>query len=50
MEQGYGARNKDIFVYYHPEHKKLVLQWFNEQFMNGIQLYNQRELETLIIK
>ena len=28
VEQGYGTRSDDIFVYYHPEHKRLVLKWF----------------------
>ena len=28
VEQGFRFRNGDVFVYYHPEHKKLVLQWF----------------------
>jgi len=26
VEQGYGFKNEDIFIYYHPIHKKLVLQ------------------------
>ena len=39
-----------IFVYYHPEHRRLVMQWFQEEFMNGIELYQRRELETSIIK
>jgi len=50
VEQGFGFRNKDIFVYYHPEHKKLVLQWFNELFMKGIALKHQHEIETFILK
>ena len=37
-------------MYYHPEHKKLVLQWFQQEFMKGIVLKNQRELKTSIIK
>jgi len=28
VEQGYGTINDHIFVYYHPEHRRLVAQWF----------------------
>jgi len=50
VEQGYGFKNEDIFVYYYPEYKKLVLQWFHDEFMKGIVLKKQRELETSVIK
>ena len=50
VEQGHGARSKDVFAHYYPEYKKLVLQWFNKQFMSGIQLVNQQEIETSIVK
>ena len=50
IEQGYGTRSNDLFVYYHPEHKKLVSQWFQDDFMKGIVLKNSRVLETSIAK
>ena len=50
VEQGYGSRNDNIFVYYHPEHKRLVLKWFHDEFMKGIVLKNQRQLESLVMK
>ena len=30
IEQGYGNKGNNTFLYYHPEHKQLVLKWFNE--------------------
>ena len=50
IEQGYGDVNKHVFVCYHPEHRKLVMQWFQKEFMKGIQLEHQRTLETSIMQ
>ena len=50
VEQGYGTRSDDIFVYYHPKHKRLVLKWFQDEFMKGIVLENSRQLETSVLK
>jgi len=50
VEQGYGTRSDDIFLYYHPEHKRLVLKWFQDEFMKGIVLENSRQLETSVLK
>ena len=50
VEQGFGYKNKDMFVYYHPEHKQLVNKWFNESFIKGIVLQKPRVIETSIVK
>jgi len=50
IEQGFGYKNTDMFVYYHPEHKQLVHKWFNESFMKAIVLQKPRVIETSIIK
>ena len=36
IEQGYGKRNEDVYTYYCPEHKRLVINQFNNNFMKGI--------------
>ena len=50
IEQGYGDMNDHMFLYYHPEYRRLVMQWFQDEFMKGIELYQRRELQTSITK
>ena len=49
-QQGYGQKKDDICVYFHPEHKKLVMEWFNNLFMKGTSLKHEREIETSVAK
>ena len=50
IEQGRGNRNKDMFVYYHPEHKQLINKWFENSFMEGMKLGCNRKIETSVKK
>ena len=49
-EQGHGQNKEDVYVYFHPEHKKLVMKWFNDLFVKGTSLKHEREIETSIAK
>ena len=50
VEQGYGNMDDHIFLCYHPEHRKLVMKWFQTEFMRGIELEHHRMLETSIVQ
>ena len=50
IEKGSRKRNKDIFMYYHPEHKQLINKWFKKLFMDGMKLKHDHKIKILVQK
>ena len=48
IEQGYGKKSNDMFMYYYPEHAPLVKTQFKEKFMNNIEIENKDMLEISV--
>jgi len=48
VEQGYGKRNDEVFVYYYKENMQLVQKYFREQFHTHIRLEDREEITTSV--